>query len=165
MRGLLHENGRALNNLASLVSVEDPVQSLEIAERLGDLGRRLGDLGWMMRNAFGIAFSYIADGRYDDALAAIAEYPDDELDPFNRATAVYQRRAIRHLRGPSTPDMVDEIIEVLDFYAEDTDPQLQAWRRSTVARPLRAPIVAGCSSPRVARWMTSAASIRPSPSS
>ena len=30
--------------------------------------------------------------------------------------------------------MVDEIIEVLDFYAEDTDPQLQAWRRSTVAQ-------------------------------
>ena len=30
--------------------------------------------------------------------------------------------------------MVDEIIEVLNFYAEDTDPQLQAWYQSTVAQ-------------------------------
>ena len=134
LRGLLRENGRALNNLASLLGATDPVQALEVSERLRDLGRRLGDLGWMMRTAFGIAFSYIADGRYDDALASIAEFPDEELDSFHQATAEYQRRSIAHLRGPSSPAMVDEIIEVLGFYAEDTDPQLQAWYQSTVAQ-------------------------------
>ncbi|NNL68591.1 MAG: AAA family ATPase, partial [Acidimicrobiia bacterium] len=134
LRGLLHENGRALNNLSSLLFVGDPVQSLEIAERLGEIGRRLGDLGWMVRNAIGIAFSYISDGRYDDALAAIAEFPDEQLDPFNHATVEYQRRVIQHLQGPTSPAVVDDIVEVLAFYSEDTDPQLQAWHQSTVAQ-------------------------------
>jgi class 3 adenylate cyclase/tetratricopeptide (TPR) repeat protein len=134
LRGLVRPAGRALNNLSSLLGPEDPVQALEVSERLSELTKRIGDLGWMMRHALGSAFSYIADGRYDEALTSIAEYADEELDPFNRATVNYLRGAVAHLRGPTSPAMVEALIEVLDFYREDPDPQIQVFYTSTVAQ-------------------------------
>ncbi|NNC92412.1 MAG: AAA family ATPase [Acidimicrobiia bacterium] len=134
LRGSVKGAARALNNLASLLEPDNPMESLEISERLGETLRRIGDMGWIVRNGYARAFAYTADGRYDEALAAINEFIEDEQDPFNRTTFAYIRGEVEHLRGPTSPTMVDDLIEVLDFYREHPDPQLQAWYLTSVAQ-------------------------------
>ncbi len=134
LRGSVKGAARALNNLASLLEPDNPMESLEISERLGEAVRRIGDMGWIVRNGYGRAFSYLADGRYDEALASIDEFAEDEQDPFNLASFAYIRGAVDHLRGPTSPAMVDDLIEVLGFYREDTDPQIQAFYLNSVAQ-------------------------------
>jgi len=67
-------------------------------------------------------------------MASIDEFSDDEQDPFNLATAAYLRGAVEHLRGPTSAAMVDDLIEVLGFYREDTDPQIQGFYLNSVAQ-------------------------------
>ncbi|MBT8164203.1 MAG: AAA family ATPase [Acidimicrobiia bacterium] len=134
LRGSVKASARALNNLASLIEPDNPMESLEISERLNEAVRRIGDMGWIVRNGYGLAFSYLADGRYEETLASINEFADDEQDPFNLATYEYLRGAVDHLRGPTSPEIVDNLIEVLGFYREDTDPQIQAFYLNSVAQ-------------------------------
>jgi class 3 adenylate cyclase/tetratricopeptide (TPR) repeat protein len=134
LRGLVKPAARALNNLASLLEPNNPMEALEISERLGEAVRRIGDMGWIVRNSYGLAFSYVADGRYDEALASIDEFAEDETDPFNLATAEYIRGAVEHLRGPTSPAVVDNLIEVLGFYREESDPQIQAFYLNSIAQ-------------------------------
>jgi len=133
MRGLNRPAGRALNNLSSLLEAEDPVQALEVAERLGELTRRVGDLGWLVRQAYSLAFSYVAAGRYDDAEVALDEFADDITDPLSVATFNFLHGQIEHLRGPTSQSAVDELIEILSYFRDDPDPQISVFYLSTVA--------------------------------
>ncbi len=132
-RGFARSAGRALNNLSSMLFYESPIEALEISERLGKLATRVGDLGWMVRNAFGLIEAYVDDGRYDDALVVLSELPE-ELDPSNLAAAQFMRGAIDHMRGPTSPAVVEGLIEVLDFFRGDPDPQVEAYYTRSVAR-------------------------------
>ena len=133
-RGHIRPAGRALNNLAATLFYENPVEALEVAEMLRDLSKRIGDFGWMIRNAHDLAWPYILDGRYADATRSIESFTDEERSPGFQATADFQRGLIKHLIGPTSPEVVDGLMETLDYFRDDPDPQLQAFYAGSKAQ-------------------------------
>ncbi|MGI9648669.1 MAG: AAA family ATPase [Acidimicrobiia bacterium] len=126
-RGQIRPAGRALNNLSATLFYENPVEALEVAEMLRELTKRIGDFGWMIRNAHDLCWPYILDGRYDDALASLETFTDEERSPLFQATADFQRGLIRHLQGPTSSQVVEELQEKLNYWRDDPDPQLKAF--------------------------------------
>ncbi len=122
--GLLREGGRALNNLASVLYPYDPRESIQIAERLGELASRLGDFGWMLRNTFDVSFYYVTDGRYDAASAKLDLFEDDQLTDFWTSWWGLAR-AVIDLRTGRAEDAFDRIMIGLAQYDDETDPQFR----------------------------------------
>ena len=125
--GYTRPAGRALNNLAATLYEDDPAQALRLAEELGELTRRTGDFSWILRNAHDIVYPYVADGRYADAERSLDEFTDEERPDVWVNLAAFQRGWIKHLRGPTSPDAVEELIGFLEPFRSDPDPQVASW--------------------------------------
>lgn len=123
-RGLLRVAGRALNNLASTVYVDDPQESIRLAERLAELTTRLGDFGWMLRNTFDTAGHYVTQGRYDDASAKLDLFEEDQLTGFWASWWDFGR-ALIDLRTGRAADAFDRVMGELSLFDDETDPQLR----------------------------------------
>ena len=123
--GLLRVTGRALNNLASTLYLDDPQEAIRVGERLQDVAVRLGDFSWMVRNAGDAASTYVTQGRYEEALARLDEFEEEQLSDFWRAWWV-ANRALVELRTGQSPDAFQRTMDALAFYDTETDPQLRS---------------------------------------
>lgn len=123
-KGLLRVAGRAINNLAATLYLDDPQEAIRLGERLHELANRLGDFGWMVRSAGDTAAGYITQGRYQEALARLDEFEEDQLSDFHRAWWNATRAAIELRKGGGL-EAFERTLAALAFYDDETDPQLR----------------------------------------
>ncbi|MDR9451285.1 MAG: AAA family ATPase, partial [Acidimicrobiia bacterium] len=124
-KGLLRVAGRAINNLAATLYLDDPQEATRLGERLHELANRLGDFSWMVRSAGDTAGSYMTQGRYEEALARLDEFEEDQLSDFWKAWWDATRAAIE-LRTGGGSEAFERTLAALTFYDDETDPQLRA---------------------------------------
>ncbi len=124
-QGFLRVAGRAINNLAATLYLDDPKEAVRLGERLHELAKRLGDYGWLVRNASDTAGSYMGQGRYEEAHARLDEFEEDQLSDFWKAWWAATRAAI-DLRTVGAADAAERSLAALAFFDAETDPQLRA---------------------------------------
>lgn len=123
--GLLGVAGRAINNLAATLYLDDPQEAIRLGERLHELAARLGNFNWLVRNAGDTAAAYMTQGRYGEALARLDEFEEDQLSDFFRAWWVATRAAIE-LRTGGGSEAFERNMAALAFFDDETDPQLRS---------------------------------------
>ena len=116
-RRLLERSGndalvtRAINNLASVLSDDDPRASVETAREGLEVMARRGERGFtLVDNA--VAGS-VRLGNWDWALALLEAVAPDETDPVARGSALAGILEIRAFRGVPTDDLVAELSTTL----------------------------------------------------
>ncbi|HUG30744.1 MAG TPA: adenylate/guanylate cyclase domain-containing protein [Candidatus Limnocylindria bacterium] len=121
---------RALNNLSSVLSDDDPRAGLEAARTGMEVAARLGQRPFtLIDNAATLA---IRTGEWDWALGELEAAIPDETDPISRGMLLSGALQIRAFRGLDTSALIAEIEDLLD----EDDPVMRAgleWARATVA--------------------------------
>jgi class 3 adenylate cyclase len=124
-QGLLRVAGRAHNNLASTLFVDNPREAARIGERVNELATRIGDFGWMVRSTSDAAGNLIGDGRYEEAIARLDLFEEDQLSEFWQNLWAIHHASIELQRG-TAPDAFERYMEAASFFDGDDDPQLRA---------------------------------------
>ena len=108
---------RALNNLSSLLSRDDPRAALDAARTGLAMSRRLGVKSFhLLENA---RESAIRLGQWDWIVGELAAVLEDETDVLGRTTALAGTSVIRTLRGMPIADLVAEL-EAIPMSEDDT---------------------------------------------
>lgn len=125
-RGFLRMEGRALNNLSSILATRNQRESLIVAEQLLQLANRAGEFGWIVRAINDVASQYIAVGRYDDAETLLGVINRDELTEFwQHAFDLWA--AYKNFRLNPSPETQKSMGDELAYFSEETDHQIAAW--------------------------------------
>lgn len=131
--GYLRESTRALNNLEYRLDAEDPQEALRVGEQRWELAKRTGDLGLIVRSTSDVIGNCIADGRYPEAEALLAEMDGEEVNEFFRATLAELRSHLALCQHPSVAAR-DANLALISYFDGETDPQISAWVRFAKAR-------------------------------
>jgi class 3 adenylate cyclase len=116
---------RALNNLAAVVAADSPRRSSTIAADMLERGRRFADSAGLLRMRNSVAERLIADGRFDDAMALLAEVDLDTLPDLWHNVYRLTLATEEMYRHPS-PGVFDRARRILSHWEDSTDPQMRS---------------------------------------
>ena len=123
--GLLATAGRAYNNLGAILYIDNPREAAAFSSRVEDISQRLGDHGWTVRATRDASSAAVRDGRFDEAVAALDSFDDDQLTDFWKASFTADR-ALIHLWKGDDPAAVDKALDAVAFFDDVADPQLRS---------------------------------------
>ena len=123
--GLTASEFRARNNLSTLYAVDDNRVALAVARDGLDLMRKLGERQWAIGLAVKCATAALETGDWDWALEVIAEFDQNDVQPYGRVNLTVGRAIINGWRGNWEADAAD-LAAAEPLMAGWTDPQWQA---------------------------------------
>ncbi len=111
--GFTHTLLRALNNRSINGYLDDPARAMAAAAEGLVLARRVGDMGLAVGYSVGLAWDRLYSAEWDDALALVGAFAQDDQDPLTLATLMSVPFCIRAFRGEDLgPDLalLDQVL-------------------------------------------------------